>query len=157
MNTCFQLMGHSPRLLDEMMRDRALVDDQSIMGQFCDLWLQPEISLAEIQSLIDAIATKKPQYAGHSWGMGEQDDDYDFMMNFVGILIEELGVNCTLLRSEIHKSNGPCGVETEQQLLAQCKALCEDTNSSIVMELMGLRKITKSSQQRGSPVDDPDV
>jgi hypothetical protein len=40
-------MGHSPRLLDAMMRDRALVDNQSIMAQFCDLWLQPEITLAE--------------------------------------------------------------------------------------------------------------
>ena len=104
------------------MRDRALVDDQSIMAQFCDLWLQPEITLAETQSLIDAIATKRPQYAGHSWGMGEQDDDYEFLMNFVDILFEELGVNCTLLQSENHKSNGPCSAETEQQLMAQCKA-----------------------------------
>ena len=145
MNTCFQLMGHSPRLLDAMMRDRAKVDNQSIMARFCDLWLQPEITQTEIQSLIDAIATKKPYYAGHSWGRGEQDDDYDFLMTFVDILLEELGEDSTLLCSETQESEGPCDGETEKQLLAQCQTLCENTNSSIVMELMSLRKITKSS------------
>ena len=117
MNTSFQLIGHSPRLLDAMMRDRAKVDNQSIMARFCDLWLQPEITLAETQALIDAIATKKPQYAGHSWGMGEQDDDYEFLMTFLDILLEEMGVNSTLLCSETYESEGPCNAKTRTQRL----------------------------------------